>query len=443
MKTNLEEISPVKKKLFIEIDPEEVDRKFNQAYRDLGKKAKVPGFRPGKVPRSILEGRFRKQVTEDVTRDLISDTLPKALDEVKTFPLGTPVLEKETLKQGEIFKYSAVMEVRPEFEVKDYLGVEVEKGKCLVTEEDVSNQLEQIRKSHGKLTTVEEDRPIQRDDYVILDYEGYEGGQPLVGVKAPNFLVKVGSEDFHPRFEESLIGLKKGDESEIEVDFGDTYYHSKLAGKRVKFKVEIKDIKEMVLPELNDEFSQTLGTEFEDLEGLKRHVRKMVTEQEEKRIESDLRDRLMERTSERLEFKLPQVLVDAEIAHAVENLRQNLERNGSSFEKAGLSEDKLKGTFRPPSEQRVKEMLILAQIAEQDGIKVDEEDLEEGFKEIASNMGQDSETIRKYYEAKNLVPSLQQTLLEQKTLNYLVEHAMITEVDKESLNQNNPKEGDQ
>ena len=443
MKTSLEDISSVKKKILMEIEPEEVDRQFNEAYRELGKRVKKPGVRPGKVPRSILEGRFRKQVVEDVTKELISDTLPKALEEVNTFPLGTPVLEKETLKQGGNFKCSAVMEVRPEFELKDYLGVEVDKEKFLVTEEDVNNQLEQIRKSHGKLTSVEKDRPIQRDDYVILDYEGYEGDQPLEGIKSPNFLVKVGANDFHPDFEESLIGLTKGDESEIEVDFEDTYYHSKLAGRNVKFKVEIRDIKEMVLPELNDEFSQTVGTEFENLEDLKRHVRETVTEQEKKRIDRDLNNRLIEKISEGLDFELPQVLVDSEIDQAVEDLRQNLERSGSSFEKTGLSEEKLNENFRPPSEKRVKEMLVLAQVAKQDKIEVDEEDLEEGFKEIASSIGQDIETIKKYYEARNLVSSLKQKLLERKTLNYLIEHAIISEVDKESLNKNSPKEGDQ
>lgn len=442
MKTSLEDISAVKKKLLIEIETEEVNKKFNEAYRALGKKAKVPGFRPGKVPRTILEGRFRTQVTEDVAKDLISDTLPKALEEVNTFPLSTPVLEKETVKQGENFKYSAVMEIRPEFEVKDYLGLEVEKEKCVVTEDDVNKQLEQIRQSHGKMTSVDQERPVQRDDYVMLDYEGHEGERPLEGVKASDFLLKVGSNDFHPDFEESLIGFKKGDQSEIEVDFEDTYYHSKLAGKKVKFRVKIKDIKEMVLPELNDEFLQTLGADFEDLEGLKNHVRETVTTEVKKRIERDLGNRIIERISGELDFELPQVLVDSEVAQAVENLRQNIERNGSSFETAGLSEQKLKENFRPASEKRVKEMLVLAQIAKQDKVEVGKEDLEKGFGEMASNIGQDIQVIRKYYEERGLVPSLKQTLLEQKTLIYLVDHAKVTEVDKKSLNQNGSKEGD-
>ena len=302
MKASLEDISAVKKKLRIEIEPEEVDKKLSDAYRELGKRAKIPGFRPGKVPRTILEGRFRNQVVEDVAKDLINETFPKALEEVKTFPLGPPILEKDALRQGENFKYTAVMEVSPQFEVKDYLGVEAEKEKYLVKEEDVLSQLEQVRKSNGKLTSVDQDRPIQSDDYVILDYEGFEENRALDGIKSPNFLVKVGSDDFHPDFEKSLIGLKKGDESEIEVDFEDTYYHSRLAGKSVKFKVKINDIKEMALPELSDEFARNLGADFKDLEDLKRHLKETFSAQEKKRIDTELKRRLVAKISGALDL---------------------------------------------------------------------------------------------------------------------------------------------
>ncbi|MBW1869482.1 MAG: trigger factor family protein [Deltaproteobacteria bacterium] len=153
MKTTLEDINPVKKKLLIEIDSKEVDKRLNQAYGEIRKSAKIPGFRPGKVPRKILETYFGNQVIDDVTRELISDSFPKAVDEVKTFPLGQPILEKEALKQGQDFNYSAIMEVRPEFEVKDYLGLDVEKEILSVSEEDVQKRLEEIREANGKMVT--------------------------------------------------------------------------------------------------------------------------------------------------------------------------------------------------------------------------------------------------------------------------------------------------
>jgi trigger factor len=443
MKTTLEDISAVKKKLIVEIESSEIDKKLDEAYRDLGKRAKIPGFRPGKVPRKILEGRFGNQVVEDVTKNLISETFPKAINEVETFPLGPPLLEKETLKQGQSFKYSAVMEVRPQFEVKGYQGLDAEKEKFSVTDEDVLKQLEQIRESNGKLTSIEEQRPVKENDYVILDYEGFVGDSPLEGIKAPNFLLKVGSNDFHPKFEESLIGLNKGSETEIKVDFEETYRHSTLAGKSVKFKTKITDIKEMILPDLNDEFAKNLGAEFKDIEDLKDKVRESMTAQDKTRIERDLKQRLIGKISAGVDLELPQVLVDSETDYAVETLKQNLIRSGSNLEKAGLSEDKLRQDFRPSSEKRVKDMLVLGEIAKLEEITVEEEDLSQGYKDLAATMGQDPETLRKYYEARNIVDSLKEKLLEEKTLNYLVEHANITEVDKiEKIEDNNKKEKD-
>jgi len=435
MKTSVEEISPVKKKLSVEVESREVDKKISESYRELSKRAKIPGFRPGKAPRKILENYYGAQVREDVEKSLISETFPKAIEEAKTIPLGTPLLEKGTLKQGHNFKYSAVMEVRPQFEVKNHLGLGLEKEELSITDEDVQKQLEQIREANGKLTSIDKGRPIRKDDYAVLDYEGFEEGQPLEGIKAANFLLKVGGGDFHPKFEEPLIGLNKGAETEIHVEFEKGYHHSGLAGKKADFKVKIMDVKEMALPELDDEFARNIGSEFKDLEDLRNKIRETLTAQEEKRIDSDLKLRLLQKISKSFDFELPQTLVESELNYALENIRQNLIRSGSNLEKAGLSEEKLREEFRSPAEKRVKDLLILGQVAEQEDIEVDEKDLAEGFKELAERTGQDMETLRKYYEARNLVDSLREKLIEEKTLNYLVEHAKISIKGKESQKQ--------
>ena len=435
MKTTLEDISPVKKKLLIEIDSKEVDKKLNQAYGEIRKTAKIPGFRPGKVPRKILETYFGSQVIDDVTRGLISESFPKAVDEVKTFPLGQPILEKEALKQGQDFNYSAIIEVRPEFEVKDYLGVDVEKELFSISEEDVQKRLEEIREANGKMASIEEERQIRDGDFVIVDYEGFEDGQLVEDVKSSNLLVKVGKNDFHPKFDEALIGLKKEDETEVDIDFEENFYHTKLAGKSVNFKIKIVDIKELVLPELNDEFASNLGADLKDLDSLKNELKNAITSQEEKRIDNELKQRLLEKISEGIDFELPEVLVDAEIDFSARRLNDNLERSGSSLEKAGISEAGLKKEFRPASEKRVREMLILDRIAKQDEIDINDDDLEEGYGKLAESMGQDVETVKKYYEARGQVDALKEELLKEKTLNYLVNHANISEVERDSLSQ--------
>ncbi|MDY6970870.1 MAG: trigger factor [Thermodesulfobacteriota bacterium] len=435
MKTSLEDISSVKKKLLIEIESPQVDKKIDKAYRELAIKSRIPGFRPGKAPRKILESRFANQVAEDVTMDLINESFPKAIEEAEVLPLGMPLVEKNSLKQGENFNYSAVIEVRPQFEVRNYLGIEVEKEICNVTEEDVRERLDQIRNNNGKLTAIEVDRPIQEDDYVVLEYEGYQGGRPLDGINSPNLLLKVGSNDFHPKFEEALIGLHKNSETEIRVDFEDTYHNPLLRGKSVDFRVKALDIKEMLLPELNDDLARSLGADFKDLEDLKQKVRETIVSQEEKRIDSELKQRLLQNISVSVDFEFPQVLVESEIARAVENIKQNLQRNGADLEKVGLSEERIRKDFRPASEKRVKQGLILSEIAKQDRITLDEGDLQEGFRELALTTGQDPERLRKYYEARGMIDSLKENMLEEKTLNYLVEHANITEVEKGALSQ--------
>ncbi|MFC1884070.1 trigger factor [Thermodesulfobacteriota bacterium] len=440
MKTSIEDISSVKKKLLIEIEANEVDKKLDQAYKTLSKKAKVPGFRSGKIPRSILERNFSTQVEDDLARELINESFPEAVNEIGNFPLGAPLLEKESLKKGQPFKYNAIMEVRPQFEVEDYLEVKAEKEIFKLDEKEVEKQLEQIRESNGKLNSVSEKRAIASGDFALLEYQGFEDGKPLEGISASNFLLKVGSGNFHQTFEESLMGMNKGDEKEIRVDFEETYYHSKLAGKTIDFKVKVEDIKEMELPDLDDNFATGLSSEFKNLEDLQNKVRETIALQEEKRIDSDLKQKILGSIAEKIDIELPETLVEAEINFALENIKQNFARSGSSIEKAGLSEDKVKEDFRPAAEKRVKHMLILGQIARQADLSVSEEDLEEGYKNLASSMGQEPETIKKYYEARNLVGSLEENLLEEKTLNYLVEHAKISEIDKNKLNKEKSKE---
>lgn len=434
MKTILEDVSPVKKKLVIEIDAEEVDKKVDAAYKKFGKKAKIKGFRPGKIPRKVLENYYGEQVLEDVTRTLINETLPKAMEESETFPLDMPVVENEILKKGQNYRYSAVMEVRPEFELKGYKGLEVEKEICTVTEEDVERRLKEIRESSGSLVAVNEDRGIKEDDFAIIDYEGFDGDTPIEEVKSQNFSLKIGSKQFYPGIEDAIIGSKKGDAIEIEVAFEEDYFHSKLAGKSVKFKIKVVDIKEMELPELDDDFAKNLGGDFKGLDDLKEKIEESLKKSEEKRVDQELKERLLEKISDSVDFDLPECLVEPEINGAVENIKQNLARSGADLEKSGFDETKLREELRPASEKRVKGMLILGEVAKENDLNVGEEDLSEGFNMMAEGMGQSPQVLRQYYEGNNLIDSFRQSLLKEKALNYLVESAKVNKVNADKIN---------
>lgn len=446
MKTNVEQLSPISKKLMIEIESEEVDRRIDQAYREIRKHAKIKGFRPGKVPLKLLERYYGKQVIEDVQKELIGETFPKALQESELYPLNFPVLEKGPIERGKSFKYAAIMEVRPEIQLGEYLGLQVEKQEPTVSDEDVQERLEQIRKSQGKLKPVEPERPVQEGNYAIVEYEAFSEDKPLEGMKATNFMIKVGSGDFHPDLERGLLGAKKGDQREIHVEFEEDYYHSLLAGKSVDFKVKVVDIKYLELPELDDEFAKRLDPELENLDALKAKVRELLLEEKERKAEREAKEQLMEKISRDINIELPQSLVESEIINSIESVKQDLQRSGANLEKAGLSEEKLREDLRPSAEKKVKNSLILTEVAKRENIIVTEEDLDQAFEDLANATGQEGGPLRRYYEARGLMDSLKQRLLEQKTLNYLLEHATIITkqggVDTNKSTDSNEKETD-
>jgi len=430
MKTNVEEISPVKRRLTVELDAEEVDKRIEDAYRTLKREAKVRGFRPGKVPRAILERYYGEKVAQDVTKGLVNETLPAAFEETDIYPLTMPLVENDALKKGQSFKYVAVMEVRPRIELKDYMGLEVEKERVEVSDQEVDLQLEEIRKAHGKLKPVEEDRGAAGDDCVVIGYEAFEGDRPIEGIKTENFMVRIGDRTIHPDFEAGLLGMKPGDSKEITVNFESDYRHEKLAGKKVTFKVRAADLKVMELPDLNDEFIAGLGEEFKNLETVRAKIREDLLAAKEKKADREVKRRLLDKISDTVDIELPESLVEAELRYAVESVRQNIQRMGSNFEKAGLSEEQIRQDFMTPSRKRVKDLLILGEIARQHDLTVSEIELNEGFRELAAGMGQDASLVHRYYEARGMMDSFREKLLEEKTLNFLVKGAKITETEE-------------
>jgi len=268
---------------------------------------------------------------------------------------------------------------------------------------------------------------------VIVDYEGYEDGKILEGAKAGNFPIRVGGNEFHPDFEKALVGHKAGESMKVSVSFDAAFHHPKLAGRQVEFHVKILEVREVVLPELNDEFAHNLSPDFQDLEDLKKKIREDLLSREEKRVDRDLKRRLMRKISGLVEFELPESLIESEIDYAVSTLRQNLSRMGSNLERAGLTEAKVREDFRPGSMRRVKELLILGEVARQHGLNVGDQELEEGFAQMAASMNQDPQVVKRYYEANELTDAYRQRLLEEKTLNYLVKGATIQEMEASQL----------
>jgi len=425
MKASVEEISPIKKKVSVEIPEDQVAKEVESAYKDLGKKAKIKGFRPGKVPRNILERYFKDYVKTEVIQKLIEESYPKALSETHLEPVSPPVVDPGEFEGGKPFQYSAVVEVKPDIQLGGYTGLKIEGKKEEVKDEEVEERLKALQNLHANLKNISEARPIQAGDYVIFDYEASMGGKPLEGGKATDFTVEVGSGQFIPTLEEKLIGLKPEEEREIEVSFPEDYGYQKWAGKTLSFQVKIKEIKEKILPPLDDEFAKDLG-DYSSFEELKAKLKGEIQKEKELALERQLKDRVVDQLLEANPFEVPESLVEEQAKALVSDTKLRLAAQGVDLKNLGVSEEKLQGDYRAVAQRQVKTFLILERIAGQEGILATDEEAEARLQEMAERMRQKLDVVKRYYEKNGLLPEVKAGIIRDKTLNFLLEKATIT-----------------
>jgi len=427
MNVSVEEISSIKKKVSIEIPGDEVAKEVDSFYKDLGKKAKIKGFRPGKVPRNILERYFKDYVKAEVVQKLIGESYPKALTETNLEPVSPPVIDPGEFNEGKSFQYSAVIEVKPDIKLEGYTGLKIEGKKEELKEEEVEERLKSLQNIHASLKTVSEDRPIQNGDYVIVDYEASVGGKPLEGAKAIDFTVEVGSGHFIPTLEEKLIGLKPGEEKEIEVSFPKDYGYQKWAGKTILFHVKIKEIKEKVLPVLDDEFAKDLG-DYSSLEELKAKLRGEIEKEKELVLQRQFKDQVVDQLLEANPFEVPESLVEEQTKALVSDMKLRLAAQGVDLKNLGVTEEKLQGDYKAMAQKQVKTFLILEKIASQEGIAATDQEVDERLREMAERMHQKFDVVKRYYEKNGLLPEVKAGILRDKTLNFLLEKANVNTI---------------
>jgi trigger factor len=427
MKANVEEISSIKKKMSIEIPEDQVTKEVDSFYKDLGKKAKIKGFRPGKVPRSILERYFKDYVKAEVIQKLIEETYPEALSETNLHPVSPPAIDPGEFNEGKPFQYSAVIEVKPDIKLEGYTRLKIEGKKEEVKEEEVEERLKALQNLHSNLKTISEVRPIQNRDYVIVDYEASMGGKPLEGGKAIDFTIEVGSGQFIPTLEERLIGLKPEEEREIEVSFPDDYGYQKWAGKTISFHVKIKEIKEKILPPLDDEFAKDLG-DYSSLEELKSKLKGELEKEKGLALERQLKDQVVDQLLEANPFEVPESLVEDQAKALVSDTKLRLAAQGVDLKRLGIAEEKLQGDYKATARKQVKTFLILETIADQEGITVTDEEADDRLKEISERMHQKFDVVKRHYEKNGLLPEVKAGIIHDKTLNFLVEKANINYV---------------
>lgn len=420
-----EDLEPTKKKLKVEVPAETVTDRIQKASAQVRRNAKFKGFRPGKAPLAMIKRMYGAQIEQEVTQELINESVKKALDETEYELAAAPNLEESDYKDGEPYRFTLSLEIKPQFDISGYDGIELSRDSVNVTVEMIDERLEQFRQAYATTKNVEEDRPLKEGDLALIDYQAFVDGEPLEGGVNPNYQLEVGSGVFNEDFESELVGLSKDENKEITVTFDEKYYNPKLAGKEVRFEVKVIDIKEKILPDLNDEFAKDLGGEFENLDDLKKQVEEDLTKVEERRVEEALQSMLKEKLSDLIELDIPESMVQRELESMVANMKFNLERSGLSLETASMPEEKLKEEYHPTALKQVKTSLILERITREKKLSVTEEELQNRMLRIAQESGQPPEKILELYNQNHVLASLRRSMLEEKTLNNLLENAII------------------
>ena len=423
-----EELSPVARKLTVEVDKNEVKKSLDKAYRSLSGQVRLRGFRPGKAPRAILERYYGTQVNQEVAQDLIRDSADEALEASGLTPVVQPQAEAGVLKNDESFTYTLNLEIKPEIQIEDYFGLDLTKKERTVSDELVESRLQELSQAHAKLENAPGDAAVEAGDYVTADLEAFQEEKAVPKGKLEKFDLLIGRGNFNRAVEEALVGLKREEDVTVPTEFSGKFFHDALAGKKVEMKAKVLDIRRPSPPELNDEFAKSMGQDLETLDDLKKLIRERLEQSAAQESERELQDALLDELLKKVEFEPPRGMVDLELKRMVAQVENSLIQRGLNFQAAGIDGEKLEADIRPQALRRVQEDLILEAIALKEKLEVDDEALEEGFEELAQGTGQDLEEIKKFHEEQNLTESFKSGLIRRQTLKRLIEESKIAVV---------------
>jgi trigger factor len=429
---NIEELSSVKKKLSFEIPWNEVKNELDAVYRDIGKKAKIKGFRPGKIPRKVLETYFKEQAENETINNIVNKFYWQALEEKRIVALSRPDIDQEGLKENSDFSFSASFETEPEFEPKGYKGIELEKEIFQVTENDMEKRINELKQMFATMEEVKDDRPAVKGDFVVMDFAGNLNGESPPELKADNYFLEIGSQRFIPGFEEQLIGRKKGEEKSIKVVFPKDYHEKKFADKEVTFNVTIKNIKEKKLPEVDGNFIKNFD-KYDSLEDLKNDVRKSLEEESQRLSEINLRNKVTEILRKENEFEAPPSLIERQIFYMMADTQRRMTSAGMDEKNAMELSFKMRDKFKDEAVKTVKTFLLLKKIAQKESFIVEEGDTEKHIQELAVKYGRDYELLKKTYENEENRDNLKVELIQKKVFDFIEQSANIKVVEKKGL----------
>lgn len=423
----VENISELTRKLTITLPSEDVSKALDKAYNTLKKEVHIKGFRRGKVPRTVLEKNYRDQVRADVGEKLVQETYFDAVEKEGLDPVVHPEIVEHSFTDEGTFSYIAMVDVKPVFELSEYKGLEVEKPATDVSRSEVDEKLEELRRSHAVLKSADEDHGIEDDDLVVVDFQGFHNGKAMKEVHNTDYSIDVGQHRLGEEFESKLLGLKKGEKTLYEIEFPGDYPNPVLGGKTVEFKVDVKDIKVRIKPELDDEFAKDINPDHASLDDLRKEIEADLKKAKEEAMAGELDDRIMQKLIELNAFEVPERLVMYEVQEMVKQTEEHLKRSNMTMESAGIKLEDLVKNNKPVAEKRVRGDFLLKKVAEVEEIKLADEDIERGYKRIADEYNMTVAEVKSYFKRREEVLPFIAELLNEKILQFLRDNAKFIE----------------
>ncbi len=415
--------------LTIEVEAAKVDEALNQAFKKVVAKVNVPGFRKGKVPRPIFEQRFGvESLYQDALDILLPNAYAAAIVETNIEPVDRPDIDVEQMGKGQNLIVKATVIVKPEVQLGEYKGLEIEELETTVTDEDVELELKRLQEKHAELIVVE-NGTVENGDTVVIDFEGFVDDVAFEGGKGENYPLEIGSGSFIPGFEEQLIGVSSGEAKDVNVTFPEEYHAPDLAGKPAVFKVTVHDIKRKQLPELDDEFAKDVNEEVETLDALKADIKEKMIKNKTTEAEHHKRDSLVEKAAENVTIDLPQAMIETEIDRMFEEFGQRLQAQGLNLEMyyqfSGQDKNAMRDQFKADAEKRVRINLTLEAIAAAENLEVTDEEVDAELEKMADLYKRSVDELKQILAMQGGTDALKGDLVIRKAVDFLVENSKV------------------
>ncbi len=410
------------RELVLDIPAEDVTKAFRNVVRNYQKYAKIPGFRAGKVPETVIKRRYNAEIRKDVIDGLLPERFNQAVRDLGVTPVGQPQVTEINVEDGQPLHVKAVFEFVPAFSIEGYKDVTVEKPSVEITEEEFQQEMAQLRESHATIEPVEEDRPLVDGDWTQITYKGVVQGEPdAAPLDGEDSLVEIGGKDTVEAFTTALRGAKAGQTLNVSATYPDEYPEAKLAGKTVDYEIEVKAIKKRTVPELNDDFAKELG-EYDSLSELENRVREHLANRKRRSVEGETKDKLFQALIERFPFPVPESLVQEQIDARLERGLRALAAQGMDTEQMRkLDFGRLRTAQRDGAAAEVKASLLLARIAQEENVEVSDEELDREITIAAIQSREPVDALKARLTEDGGLARIREQLKREKTANVLYE----------------------